>query len=178
MTAAQVTLCFLLREADGIREVLLGRKRVGFGAGKVVGIGGHLETGETAIEAICREVREEVFVDVDPADLVAAGTVDFVFPARPEWNMFTTVFLAESWAGEPVESEEITPQWYPAQDLPVAHMWADAEHWLPAMMNGRRMDVRVVLAADSESVAEVFHSDWTDDAAISGVATRHWVRGL
>ncbi|UKA64199.1 NUDIX domain-containing protein [Arthrobacter sp. FW306-04-A] len=178
MTAAHVTLCFLLREVDAGREVLLGRKRTGFGKGKVVGVGGHVEEGETAIEAVCREVREEVYVQVEPDDLVAAGTVDFVFPAKPEWNMFTTVFLAESWVGEPAESDEITPQWYPAEELPVAHMWADAEHWLPAMMNGRRMDVRVVLADDNENVAEVFHSDWTDDGAASGVPDQNWVPGL
>ncbi|HKU36148.1 MULTISPECIES: 8-oxo-dGTP diphosphatase [Arthrobacter] len=178
MTAAAVTLCFLLREVDGSREVLLGRKRTGFGRGKVVGIGGHLEAGETAAEAVCREVDEEVHVIVAPEDLIPAGTVDFVFPSRPEWNMFTTVFLTESWVGEPSESDEIVPQWYPAEDLPVAHMWADAEHWLPAMMNGRRMDVRVVLADDNESVAGVFHSDWADEAASASGPGRKWEPGL
>lgn len=178
MTADHVTLCFLLRDGDAGREVLLGRKRTGFGSGKVVGIGGHVEAGETAVEAVCREVHEEVHVRVKPEDLVSAGTVDFVFPARPDWNMFTTVFLAESWVGEPSESEEITPQWYLADRLPIAHMWADAEHWLPAMMSGRRMDVRVVLAADNENVAEVFHSDWADGGTQAAASAPHWSRGL
>jgi 8-oxo-dGTP diphosphatase len=160
MNAAHVTLGFLLREGDVGREVLLGLKKTGFGVGKVVGVGGHLEPGETAVEAICREVYEEVNVQVAPEDLVPAGTVHFVFPARPQWDMFTTVFLAESWVGEPMESFEIAPQWYLVDRLPVELMWADAEHWLPAMISGQRLAVRVVLDEDNQSVARVHSGEW------------------
>jgi 8-oxo-dGTP diphosphatase len=161
MTAAQVTLCFLLRDGDVGREVLLGRKKTGFGIGKVVGVGGHIEPGETPVEAICREVQEEVSVLVAPGNLVAAGTVHFVFPGRPQWDMFTTVFLAESWLGEPVESIEIAPEWYLVNRLPVELMWADAEHWLPAMISGQRLAVRVVLNEDNQTVAHVHSAEWT-----------------
>lgn len=99
MTAAHVTLCFLLRnDAEG-EHVLLGTKKTGFGSGKVVGVGGHVEPGETAVEAAVREVMEEINVVVRAADLVQAGTVDFIFPARPEWNMATTVYLTRTWIG-------------------------------------------------------------------------------
>ncbi|MEZ2388775.1 8-oxo-dGTP diphosphatase [bacterium RCC_150] len=155
MTGAHVTLCFLLRDGNAGTEVLLGRKKTGFGMGKVVGVGGHLELGETPAEAACREVHEEIHVLVEEQDLVLAGTVDFVFPARAQWNMFTTVYLTEQWTGEPGESDEIAPQWYQVAGLPVERMWADAEHWLPAMISGQRIAVQVVLADDNESVAEV-----------------------
>ncbi|MFJ5959006.1 8-oxo-dGTP diphosphatase [Paenarthrobacter sp. NPDC092416] len=160
MTAAHVTLCFLLREdADG-EYVLLGTKKTGFGRGKVVGVGGHVEPGETALQAACREVDEEIHVIVEPQDLVPAGTVDFVFPAKPDWNMATTVFLTRIWKGEPSESDEIAPEWFRVAQLPVERMWADAEHWLPAMISGQRIAVRVALAADNESVADVQTIDW------------------
>ncbi|MFK0008634.1 8-oxo-dGTP diphosphatase [Paenarthrobacter sp. NPDC090520] len=161
MTAAHVTLCFLLRDDAEGQYVLLGTKKTGFGSGKVVGVGGHVEAGETAIEAACREVMEEIHVVVDAADLVPAGTVDFIFPARPEWNMATTVFLTRHWEGEPSESDEIAPGWYPVEQLPVERMWADAEHWLPAMISGRRIAVRVELAPDNQNVAGVQTREWT-----------------
>ncbi len=160
MTTAQVTLCFLLRDAADGEHVLLGTKKTGFGRGKVVGVGGHLEEGETAEQAACREVMEEINVVVAPEDLVPAGTVDFVFPARPEWNMATTVFLTRAWDGEPTESVEIAPAWFPVARLPVERMWADAEHWLPAMISGQRIAVRVALAADNENVADVRTEAW------------------
>ncbi|GAB2729392.1 8-oxo-dGTP diphosphatase [Arthrobacter bambusae] len=165
MTAAHVTLCFLLRDGDAGQEVLLGRKKTGFGTGKIVGVGGHVEPGETAAEAVCREVQEEIFVHVEEEHLIPAGTVDFVFPAKAEWNMFTTVYLTGRWTGEPAESDEIAPQWYRVEGLPVEQMWADAEHWLPAMISGQRIAVEVVLADDNESVAEVHTAEWVDSGA-------------
>lgn len=156
--SASVTLCFLLRTFDGVEQVLLGLKKTGFGTGKVVGIGGHVEPGESTVAAICREVAEETSITVAPLDLEPAGTVEFVFPAKPEWDMFTTVFLARRFAGAAQESSEIAPRWYPVNDLPLELMWADAAHWLPAFLGREHGDWRVVLNGDNETVASSTHS--------------------
>lgn len=158
MTAAAVTLCFLLRDGSAGEEVLLGLKKTGFGTGKVVGIGGHVEPGESVVQAICREVAEESGISVEPLDLVPMGSVQFVFPAEPAWDMFTTIFLCRNFDGEAVESEEIAPHWYPVDRLPHARMWADASHWLPAFLAGERGHWRVVLNGDNETVASSTHT--------------------
>ncbi|MCC9069165.1 8-oxo-dGTP diphosphatase [Arthrobacter cryoconiti] len=158
MTGAQVTLCFLLRASDGAEEVLLGLKKTGFGTGKIVGVGGHLEQGESAAQAICREVAEEVGITILTEQLIPAGTVEFVFPARPEWDMFTTVYLCRDYVGKAVESEEILPHWYPVQKLPHDRMWADATHWVPAFLAGEHGTWRIVMNPDNESVASSTHS--------------------
>ncbi|PYI67021.1 NUDIX hydrolase [Arthrobacter livingstonensis] len=153
MTAAAVTLCFLLRTADSGEQVLLGLKKTGFGTGKVVGIGGHVEAGETTGQAICREVAEETGIAVLEADLIPAGVVDFVFPARPEWDMNTVVYLCRTFAGVEQESDEIAPRWYGVGQLPEAQMWADAVRWLPAFLAGDRAHWRIVMNPDNETVA-------------------------
>jgi 8-oxo-dGTP diphosphatase len=153
MTAAAVTLCFLLREVAGTTEVLLGLKRTGFGKGKIVGIGGHVEPGESDGEAAVREVFEETGISVRLEDLTDAGAVHFVFPARPEWNMSTRLFTARAWHGEPVDSDEILPEWFRADTLPVERMWQDADHWLPVVLEGGKVNVVVTMDADNESVA-------------------------
>ena len=163
MTAADVTLCFLLRDTSGSHgsageEVLLGLKKTGVGTGKVVGIGGHVEPGESIVAALCREVAEETSIAIQALDLVPAGTVEFVFPAKPAWDMFTTVFLCRTFDGEPQESSEIAPQWYPVGELPHAQMWADAIHWLPAFLAGEHGHWRVVLNDDNETVASSVHT--------------------
>ena len=153
MESSQVTLCFLLRDGDNGDEVLLGLKQAGFGKGKIVGIGGHVEPGETDAEAVIREVLEETGVVLQVEDLADAGSVHFLFPARPEWNMKTTLFTARTWEGEPEPSDEILPEWFRVDTLPVDRMWQDADHWLPVVLEGRRVNVVVTMHTDNETVA-------------------------
>ncbi|HEY8700750.1 MAG TPA: 8-oxo-dGTP diphosphatase [Arthrobacter sp.] len=155
MTFTPVTLCFLIRESAGVPQVLLGLKKTGFGRGKVVGLGGHVEPGETDAEAACREVQEESGVVVRQQDLRDAGLVVFDFPARPEWNMATRLFVTARWTGEPAESAEILPEWFDVGSLPVERMWQDAAHWLPLALEGSVLQITVVLNEDNETVREV-----------------------
>ena len=155
MTFTPVTLCFLTREYGGVPQVLLGLKKTGFGRGKIVGLGGHVEPGETEAEAACREVHEESGLVVRPQDLRDAGLVMFDFPARPAWNMTTRLFVAARWSGEPAESAEILPEWFDFGSLPVDRMWQDAAHWLPLALQGAVLQITVVLNDDNETVREV-----------------------
>ena len=133
----QVCVAFLLRDgADGRTEVLLGHKKTGLGSGNIVGLGGKIEPGETALEAIVREIEEESSLVVDPADLTEMGLVKFAFPFRENWSQDSTVFVARRWTGEPQESDEVAPHWYPVDALPLDGMWDDAKHWLPAVLAG------------------------------------------
>lgn len=157
MEPASIVLCFLLRDGpNGQRQVLMGRKKTGFGTGKMVGLGGHVEAGESLQDAACREVAEESSVLVRPNDLNDVGTVEFVFPARSEWDMSTRIFTAGNFTGEPSETEEIAPGWFDLDALPVSDMWQDAEHWLPPMLTGRRLAVRITLNPDNETVADAY----------------------
>lgn len=153
MTAAAVALCFLLRSGPAGPEVMLGLKKTGFGLGKIVGVGGHVEPGETDAEAVIREVFEETGVAVRLEELHDAGVVRFVFPARPEWDMSTRLFTANSWLGEPAESDEIVPEWFSTDALPVDRMWQDADHWLPVVLEGGKVNIVVTLNSDNETVA-------------------------
>lgn len=147
-------LCLLLKAGgDGMREVLLGRKKTGFGAGKIVALGGHVESGESAAEAAAREVKEESGIRVAEGSLVLAAHVTFLFPAHPSWDMEVAVFTAADWAGEAAESEEIRPSWFPVAALPFDQMWDDAPHWLPRVLAGERLRATFSYADDNQTVA-------------------------
>jgi 8-oxo-dGTP diphosphatase len=60
MSLPEVCVVYLVRPRRGMAEVLVGKKRVGVGEGKVVAPGGKLEPGESPPEAAVREVAEEM----------------------------------------------------------------------------------------------------------------------
>ncbi|MCC6050182.1 MAG: 8-oxo-dGTP diphosphatase [Thermofilum sp.] len=131
----KAVLCFLLR--DG--EVLLIRKKKGFGAGKINGVGGRVEPGERPEEAAVREVFEEVGVRV--RSLEPAGTLEFYSAdSEPDWLIH--VFLSRDFEGEPRESEEASPRWYRLGELPFEEMWEDDRVWLRYALSGKRVEGR------------------------------------
>jgi 8-oxo-dGTP diphosphatase len=147
-------LCLLTRTgADGAREVLLGHKKTGLGTGKVVGLGGHVEPGESPAEAAVREAKEESGICVTPGTLAVGAHLTFLFPAHPSWDMDVVVYTATDWAGEAAESDEIRPQWFPVAALPFDRMWQDAAHWLPRVLSGERLSATFTYADDNETVA-------------------------
>jgi mutator protein MutT len=144
----QETLCLLVK--DG--QVLLGMKKRGFGAGKWNGFGGKLKEGEEVKDAVLREVKEEIGVDVALSDLKEAGTLEFHFQNTPDWDIFCHVFIVTRWSGEPTESEEMRPQWYAVNKLPFDAMWVDDPHWMPLVLAGKKIKGRFLFTDDGKEI--------------------------
>ncbi|MWB98032.1 8-oxo-dGTP diphosphatase [Agromyces seonyuensis] len=136
MGLPQVCVVYVLRERGGRTRVLLGRKREGLGAGRLVGPGGKLEPGETPVQAAVREVREEVGLELDPAHLEARGRLTYTFPTRHAWSQESHVFVCRTSAGEATPSDELDPEWFDLDAVPYADMWDDAARWLPGVLAG------------------------------------------
>jgi 8-oxo-dGTP pyrophosphatase MutT (NUDIX family) len=150
----QTTVCFLVKNKPE-RQVLLGFKKAGFGAGKNAGIGGKVESGETVETAAIREVEEEVGVKILAENLRFMGTVTFMFPSKPEWNQEVSIYVVEKWLGEPEESNEMRPAWFKLEEIPYGSMWQDARLWIPRVLDGYKIQARMVFREDNETVAEV-----------------------
>jgi 8-oxo-dGTP diphosphatase len=133
--------------------VLLGLKKAGFGTGKWVGLGGHIEEGEKPERAAVREVQEESGLLVPADSLQHMASIEFRFPARPAWDQTAEVFVTSVYQGEPEESDEIAPRWFSERELPLAKMWDDAKYWLPLVLAGEHIDVLVTFADDCATVA-------------------------
>jgi 8-oxo-dGTP diphosphatase len=142
-------LCYLLKgPLDAPSAVLLGTKHLGFGAGRVVGLGGHVDPGEDPWDATCREVAEESGLVVRREDLVHRAEVLFTFPTEPSWDSLVSVFVANEWRGQMTPSDEITPTWYPVENLPLELMWDDARYWLPQLLVGSSRFLRAHITFD------------------------------
>jgi 8-oxo-dGTP diphosphatase len=154
MPLPQVCVCYLLREREGRVEVLLGRKKHGLGEGYFVGLGGKLEPGETATDAAVREVFEESGVTVVAGDLDARGLLTSHFPHREAWSQESSVFVCRTWTGDPGPSDELDPEWFDLEAVPLDQMWDDARRWLPAVLTGGTVRRTFVFGDDLATVVE------------------------
>lgn len=124
----RATLCFVIHEG----RILLILKKRGLGAGKINGPGGRIEVGESPAECAIRETKEEL--GITPLNICERGVLHFQFVDG--YSLHCTVFTADSYEGEPVETDEAVPRWTPLQAIPYEEMWADDIHWLPGVVNG------------------------------------------
>jgi 8-oxo-dGTP pyrophosphatase MutT (NUDIX family) len=132
----QATNTLLLTE----KQILLGLKKRGWGMGKLYGIGGKPNPGETIPNAAKREIIEEI--NVIAGELEQVAVINFFFPFVSEdkkWNQQVLIYLAKDWSGEPEETEEMKPQWNDLDQIPYSEMWADNEVWLPIVLAGKKL---------------------------------------
>lgn len=148
----RVCVSYLLRDRAGATQVLLGRKKRGLGEGLFVGLGGKLESGESASAAAAREIEEEAGVIVAEAGLDRRGDLCYLFPDRPSWSQRSTVFVVTEWHGDPAPSDELDPVWFDLDRVPYDEMWDDAKMWLPSVLIGGHVSREFTFAADLATV--------------------------
>jgi len=149
----KTTLLFLHKPKE--KEILLAMKKRSFGKGKWNGVGGKLNEGESIEEALIRETQEEINVIVNQNDLVQMATINFSFQDNPEWDNQAHIFFAEKWKGEPQESEEMNPKWHSISSLPFENMWIDDRHWLPLVLEGKKIKADFLFNKTGDEILEM-----------------------
>ena len=120
------TLMFIVK--DG--RILLIEKKRGLGAGKINGPGGKIDPGETALQAVIRETREELHIT--PLNPRKLGELWFNMSDFPD--ILCHVYRADDHEGVPTETDEAAPVWTAVNAIPYHRMWEDDRHWLPLLL--------------------------------------------
>jgi 8-oxo-dGTP pyrophosphatase MutT (NUDIX family) len=134
MQKKTLSLLFLRRDD----EVLLAMKKRGFGEGRWNGVGGKVEPGETIESAMIRETQEEIGVTPTVYEKVGDIRFDEFFKGEPTL-MHVHIFTATKWEGEPIESDEMKPEWFKTSEVPYDEMWSDDPYWLPQVLAGKKI---------------------------------------
>lgn len=134
MTEKVCTLIFLVKEG----QILLAMKKRGFGANRYNGIGGKLEPNESINAALIREAQEEI--GVTPINYWKVAEHDFTqYEEGTPWHMYVHAYLCDKWEGEPMETDEMIPEWFTLEDIPYDKMWQGDEYWLPQVLSGNKV---------------------------------------
>lgn len=120
------TLMFIVK--DG--HILLIEKKRGLGAGKINGPGGKIDPGETPLESVIRETREELLIT--PVNPRKIGELWFAMSDCPD--ILCHVYRADDHTGTPTETDEAAPLWTAVDAIPYQRMWEDDRHWLPLLL--------------------------------------------
>ena len=118
-------------------QILLAMKKRGFGSGRWNGYGGKVMEGETIEEAAQRELLEESGVTV--SKLKNRGQLTFSFEDDNEKEFEVHLFHAKEFDGEPVETEEMKPQWFTHSEIPYTEMWTSDRLWMNQLLEGKNI---------------------------------------
>lgn len=148
MKTLELTLLYLIKSD----QVLLAMKKRGFGQGKWNGVGGKIEASETVEQALVRECQEEI--NVVPTEFSKSGYLVFNEHhdgVRKLMNLH--VYTATKWQGVVAESDEMKPEWFSIDQLPLSDMWPADSIWLRMVLGGQKIRGKFTLNEDN-SVAE------------------------
>ena len=114
----ETTLCYI--EHDGAYLMLHRvKKKNDLNEGKWVGVGGHLEPGETPEMCVRREVLEETGLTL--TSLRLRGTVDFISDRWVSEVMY--LYTADSFTGSLIDCNEGVLKWVPKEEIPTLPQW-------------------------------------------------------
>jgi 8-oxo-dGTP pyrophosphatase MutT (NUDIX family) len=130
-----VTTLVFLRQGN---ELLLAMKKRGHGQGHWNGAGGKVGPKETVQQAMIRECQEEINVTPTTYQKVAENNF-YELHQGEQSKLIAHTFICTAWDGEPSESEEMTPQWFPLDQIPYDTMWPDDRYWLSQALTGTKL---------------------------------------
>jgi mutator protein MutT len=138
-------------------QILLGKKKEGFGKGYWIGIGGKVEPGETLEVGAKRELQEEIAIHAKKLEHI--GYLNFYFPHKADesWNQQVHYFICKDWEDKPTESSEIKPKWFDQNKIPYDLMWDDYRYWLPLVLEGKKIKGEVMFDENLKVSEYKFH---------------------
>ena len=122
------TLCYVERNGCWLMMHRT-KKSLDENAGKWIGLGGHLESGESPAECIRREIAEEAGISV--TDLRLRGIITFILP---DWgNELSFLYTARTDAETIPECPEGELKWVPVGDVLSLPLWEGDRIFLPLL---------------------------------------------
>lgn len=125
------------------------KKKEDVNKGKWIGIGGHLEKGETKEQALLREVKEETGLALN--SFKYRGEILFV---NNDFKEIMYLYTSNDYSGELIECDEGELKWMSFKDIPSLNLWEGDRIFLPKLMNSDK-EINLELYYENDKLVKV-----------------------
>jgi 8-oxo-dGTP diphosphatase len=142
------TLCEIVK--DG--KILLKKANRGVSESKWNGLGGKIEEGETPLQNVIREVKEESNLTV--SKLKKHGVITFYKLSKNNVFFVVHVFSTNDFEGELKAGDEGELRWFDLDSIPYGEMWVDDPLWMPLVLEGKEFEAEFVFNESTDRILE------------------------
>ena len=126
-------LCYLKKDNQYL-FMLRNKEKNDLNEGKWIGIGGHIEPGETKEEALIREVKEETGFTINSFSY--RGEILFI---NNDYQEIMYIFTSDDFAGEMIECDEGELSWIDKDKIFDLNLWEGDRYFLKPLLNSDKM---------------------------------------
>ena len=121
--------------------------------GKWMGVGGHLEEGETKEQALIREVKEETGLKV--LSYLYCGELLFI---NDDYQEIIYLYKVNSFSGELIECNEGTLKWIDIDKVMSLNMWEGDYTFIPHIIDFKK-EINLTLIYKNKDLVEIIDRD-------------------
>ena len=139
-------LCYL-KKGNQYLFMLRNKEKNDLNEGKWIGIGGHIEPGESKEEALIREVKEETGFTIN--SFKYRGEILFI---NNDYQEIMYIFTSDDYSGEMIECDEGELSWIDKDKILDLNLWEGDRYFLKPLLNSDKMIKFEMIYKDKELV--------------------------
>ena len=126
----KTVLCYI-KNNNSYLLMLRNKKKNDLNEEKWIGIGGHIEIGESKEDALVREVKEETGLTLN--SFTYRGEILFI---NDDYQETMYLYTSNSFSGKLIECDEGELRWIKKDEILSLHLWEGDRIFLPILLNG------------------------------------------
>ena len=144
----KTVLCYLQKN-DSYLFLYRNKKENDLNEGKWIGVGGHIEKGETKEDALKREIKEETNLDI--RSFTYHGEIIF---KNDDYEEVMYLYTSDDFLGEMKPCDEGELNWVKKTDIMNLNLWEGDKVFLPLLIEGKK-DIKLTLIYSGKKLVKI-----------------------